>query len=278
MLSAHALGALETAEARAMEEHLRTCAECRAEFGAWQETASALAFASPMAAPSANLRTRILEKARATPQSTGKQETKRIDGQMAVTKEVSDKSSNVIPMLAAPRQTWSVMQKFGAIAASLIIAALALALVRQWQRNKAMEAEIAQISRQVRESERELARIREDKNLLIAPSVVTLGGTELAASARARLSYDQHSGRAMLVADGLPPAPEGKAYQLWFIAEGKPPMPGGVFTTDAKGHAELRDQMPPEGRKAGVFAVTLERAGGVPAPEGKAYLQGKVSS
>jgi anti-sigma-K factor RskA len=278
MLIPHALGALETAEARSLESHLRACAECRDELDGWHETATTLAFAVNAAEPSAELRTRILEQAREVRQPASEQKSGRRDVLETFTNETSTKSSDVIPMPSASKRAWDSRQLFGAIAASLIIAALVVALAVLWQRTKAMQTEMARVTRQLNESEQELAKAREDKTLLVASDMAMLGGTEMAANARARLSYDRQTGRAMLVADGLPPAPEGKAYQLWFIVEGKPPMPGGVFTTDTKGHAELRDQMPPEGRAAGVFAVTLERAGGVPTPEGRAYLQGKASS
>ncbi len=281
MLVPHALGALETAEARELEQHLQTCAECRDELDAWQETASALAYAAETAEPSQDLRTRILAGARTLPQT----ETARaLDSFETVTNGASEQNSseqksNVI-LMPAPRRAWGSMQTFGAIAASLLIAALAVALAMLWQRNNAMETEVARITHQYDESQQELARARDDKRLLTAPdaSIASLSGTENASGARARLAYDKSTGRAMLVADGLPPAPSGKAYQLWYINEGQKPMPGGVFTTDAAGHAEMRDQIPPAGRGAGVFAVTLERAGGVPAPEGKPYLQGKASS
>lgn len=278
LLIPHALDALERAEARSLEEHLEDCAECRTELDSWRATTATLAFAAQTAEPSAQLRTRILDKARALgqPEANTQAKVKR-EAVETVTNHTNSQSSNVIEMPA--RRAWSSPQIFGAIAASLLIAALAVSSIVLWQRNKAMEAETARLSRQIKEQEQELAKAKEDKSMLTAPgsNMAMLGGTEMAKDARARIAYDRQTGRAMLIADGLPPAPAGKAYQLWFIVEGKPPMPGGVFNTDANGHAEMRDQMPSEGRNAGVFAVTLERAGGVPAPEGKAYLQGKAS-
>jgi anti-sigma-K factor RskA len=69
----------------------------------------------------------------------------------------------------------------------------------------------------------------------------------------------------MLLAYNLPAPPAGKEYQLWYISDGKP-LPGGVFRTDAKGNGELKGIVSPEGRAAGVFAVTLEPQGGGSAP------------
>jgi len=278
LLIPHALDALERAEARSLEEHLEDCAECRTELESWRATTATLAFAAETAEPSAHLRARILDDARALGQPKANTQAKvKREAIESVTNHTGSQSSNLVQMPA--RRAWSSTQIFGAIAASLLIAALAISSIVLWQRNKAMEAETARLSRLLREREQELAKAKEDKSMLTAPgsNMAMLGGTEMAKDARARIAYDRQTGRAMLIADGLPPAPAGKAYQLWFIVEGRPPMPGGVFNTDASGHAEMRDQMPSEGRNAGVFAVTLERAGGVPAPEGKAYLQGKAS-
>jgi anti-sigma-K factor RskA len=126
----------------------------------------------------------------------------------------------------------------------------------------------------------ELARQLEKQAPFASPEsqAAVLAGTNVAPRARAMLAFDRKTGRAMLIANDLPPAPAGKAYQLWFIADGHV-MPGGVFTPDARGHAEVRDQMPAEGLKApsAIFAVTLEPAGGVTAPTGEKYLLSQTS-
>jgi anti-sigma-K factor RskA len=98
-----------------------------------------------------------------------------------------------------------------------------------------------------------------------------LKGTEFGAGAIAKLVYD-NNGRAMLMADKLPAAPEGKAYQLWFIVGNNPPMPGKTFVPDSEGKGVLKDQMPQAALNSAVFAITLEPAGGLPAPTGKIYL------
>ena len=52
MIPARALSALDTAEAQALNEHLKNCAECRKELHEWQTTAAALALGSNPAEPS----------------------------------------------------------------------------------------------------------------------------------------------------------------------------------------------------------------------------------
>ena len=78
-----------------------------------------------------------------------------------------------------------------------------------------------------------------------------------------RLVVDDE-GRAVLVADGLGPAPAGKTYELWVVSEGDTPQRAGVF----RGEEEGRDVIRLEGTvgPGEVVLVTIEDAGGVDAP------------
>src|SRR5205085_2610615 len=76
-------------------------------------------------------------------------------------------------------------------------------------------------------------------------------------------------------ATGLPPAPAGRAYQLWLIADNKP-LPGGTFKSEPDGRARMSGSLPP-GVSKPTFAVTLEREGGEDAPKGEMYLLGTAS-
>jgi anti-sigma-K factor RskA len=263
MLAARALDALEAAEAREMAEHLGACDECGSELAAWRDTAAALAYAAPAAAPSADLRSRILAGVRA---DAGR--------------------SKVVPLARRERPRWSAAMKVGALAASVALVAMAAGLVLLWNRYNSLRQEFARVTDRwelaqadLRREREELARRREAIDLMTAPGaeVAALAGTDMATRAHGKFVYDRGTGRAMLMAYDLPPAPDGKAYQLWFIAEGKPPMPGRVFNTDSAGRAEMREQLPAEARAARVFAVTLEPSGGVPAPTGAKYLLGSAS-
>jgi anti-sigma-K factor RskA len=65
LTAAYALDALEDDEARAYEEHLRQCEQCRTDLLELREAATALAYAAPPASPPPQLRDRILERAKA---------------------------------------------------------------------------------------------------------------------------------------------------------------------------------------------------------------------
>jgi len=102
---------------------------------------------------------------------------------------------------------------------------------------------------------------------------VTLGGLTPHPQAQARIIWNAHAG-GLLVAADLPPLPEGKIYELWAIAGGKP-LPAGLFGVDAQGKGRLAVAPLPGGASVDVFAVTLEPAGGVQSPTGAMYLASK---
>jgi anti-sigma-K factor RskA len=69
-------------------------------------------------------------------------------------------------------------------------------------------------------------------------------------------------GRALLLLPGLEPAPAGKTYEVWIVASGSP-RPAGLFDgRDAIDVVTLEGRVEP----GAVVAVTVEAAGGVPAP------------
>lgn len=253
LLSLHALSTLDREDARAVEDHLTACAECRAELNAWRATAGALACAAQPLEPSAQLRDRILAGVRV--------------------EAGSSKADNVIPISQLHSRAPRSLPKFQAIAAAVIFLGLIAGLVVLWRQNRAAHAEAARLSAQMTETRRELDREREALEFFTRPGMrmTELEGTKDAPVAHAMLAVDGKSGHAMLMVKGLPQAPAGKAYQLWFIA-GTRPMPGKVFKTDASGNAMLDDQLPADALNAATFAVTLEPQAGVASPTGPMYL------
>lgn len=79
---------------------------------------------------------------------------------------------------------------------------------------------------------------------------------------RADVHWDPKSTVAYLDVKSLPEAPSGMQYQLWALKDGKP-IDMGVFNAGDT-QKELKDMGKIPGADA--FAVTLEKAGGVPSP------------
>ena len=298
-----AVGALDAEEARLLGEHLAACEECGREARELREAAAAIVYAVEPVAPPASLRARVLENARLSdtvlPFKRHAREAAG-DGPNVIGDgpNVVGDGPNVVrqPALRAGAPTtarvgtWSLVASrpplmFGALAAAVAIFFLAALSVMLGTRNRELAAQVAQLSQSLDRAREETLLAREESvrtneinNIVTAPGalVAVINGTEVAPGASARLVMDKRTGRAVLAAHGLPPAPAGKTYQLWYIAEGKP-QPGGLFTTDGEGRALLSDRVPEAGRGASLFAVTLEPAGGVQTPTGGMYLRGSAS-
>ena len=261
MLSAYALTTLDKDDQRALEVHQPGCSECQRELHVWQATVAALAFAAPAAEPSPQVRARILESVRAQTLAP-----------TTASDQPKEPASTVIP-LRQPQRFWTSAQRFGAIAAALAFVALIISVVVLWKQNRAAQAEIARLSAERVAAQQDSDQQRSIIELLTkrGASLAVLSGTAQAPNAQATLTYDRQTGSAVLLTTGLPPAPAGKAYQLWFIV-GKLPMPGKVFRTDTAGKAILSDQVPSAALASAVFAITLEPESGVKAPTGPIYL------
>lgn len=158
----------------------------------------------------------------------------------------------------------------GALAAAALVAAYL-----GWTLN-ALDRELAQRAAEVARVREEVSRQQEILKILGSPQsqVVALEGLKPSPAARGRMWWHREAG-GFFVASGLPPLPAVKTYQLWAIAGGTP-QSAGVFDVDPKGAASLRVKPLPGVARVEAFAVTLERAGGLPKPSGAMYLAGKA--
>lgn len=268
MLAARALNALDAGEARAFEAHLHSCPECRSQLSAWEEATAVLAFAALEAKPSepsAQLRVKILEAIHIEPIGLGR----RGETAAAATQDQAG-VSNVIAI--TQRRSWLTVPAWAALAASLVFVILSASVFVLWNQNRMARQELGLLAEQILITQQQLRSQQQALGILATPGtrMSELAGTKVMLDAHAMLAYDK-SGRAILMAKGLPPPPAGKAYQLWFIASGRP-MPGKTFTTDLSGAGMLNDQVPAEALNAPVFAITLEPQDGVREPTGAIYL------
>ena len=111
--------------------------------------------------------------------------------------------------------------------------------------------------------------------VLAAPDLVRidLQGQTTAPQATARALWSRARGM-VFASSNLPPPPAGQVYQVWVVT-GPAPVSAGLFTPDASGGGLIFFETPPDIPPPAAVAVTLEPAGGVPAPTGNMYLVGK---
>jgi anti-sigma-K factor RskA len=110
--------------------------------------------------------------------------------------------------------------------------------------------------------------------VLVAPDVarIDLAGQSVAPLARARALWSRNRGMIFSVSN-LPAAPEGRVYQVWVVTANAP-VSAGLLTPDASGSGSAYFETAPDIPPPVAVAVTLEPAGGVPAPTGERYLIG----
>jgi anti-sigma-K factor RskA len=263
LLALHALDALDAADARTLEEHLNTCPECRDELIGLRDATGLLAHAATPAEPRAEVRSRILASVSAERQKD---------------RPATATSAQALPLKTRAGNLWTIGLR---LAAGIAFIALLVGIIVLWRRDVRMRQEVAQLSRQVNTQQHELVRDRDvlarqrDAIALLNSATakkMEMAGTQAAKTARGTFVYDQKTGRAILMAEGLPATPADKAYELWFIPKGHSPMAGKMFTIDASGHAMLPEQMPPEAMESAVIAITLEPKKGSAVPTGAIYL------
>jgi len=110
---------------------------------------------------------------------------------------------------------------------------------------------------------------------LLSPDAATAALAATGQAPSARLFWSPSQRRVVMAVFHLQPAPAGRTYQLWAIAQGKP-VSLGTFNTAADGRVVSTMALPP-GLTFEVTAVTEEPAGGSPQPTQTPFLVGKVS-
>ena len=191
LTAGYALDALDPEEREEYERHLADCARCQEELAAFWEVTGALALASDGPAPPPGLRERILEAARAEPQTV-----------------VASLDTVVSLDTARRRRRPQVLTAVAAIAA---VVAIGLGIYAISLNNQLDDAHSA-------------LSTQEDVTAVLAdPSATSVA----MASGSGRLVVT-NDGSAVLVVDDLASVPEGKTYQAW-VVEGTTPASAGTF-------------------------------------------------
>lgn len=251
LIGGYALGGLTHEEYARVEAHLPVCSECSRRLRLLSVLAEGMDRAVPQMEPPSGLRSRVLAAA--------------------------VKSQPAKAPVAPTTSGWLLL------AASLAAIALGGYTLMLRLQVRALDQEIAQVRAEAENASNEAAQAREQiraaqdtLQILTAPDVtqVQLAGQPPAAGAAGRAFLSQSRG-LVVSASALPTLPPQRVYQLWIVPKGAPPISAGLMTPDASGRATAVStganlQM------AAAIAITLEPAGGVPAPTGAMYLVGSL--
>jgi anti-sigma-K factor RskA len=126
--------------------------------------------------------------------------------------------------------------------------------------------ESAALREQIRRQEIDLTRLNEAFAILSRPdTTVTTFGTGQTTPPKGKVFLNATQG-VLLIASNLPPAPSGKAYEMWVIPKQGKPAPAGLFQSQPDGTAMYLEHTPVDLATTGAVAVTLENEGGAPQP------------
>jgi hypothetical protein len=261
-LPAWAIGALRGHEVRDVEDHLALCAACRAEAAAFAQVPLALVSDGPLETPGPALRKRLLAQ---------------VSARVAVQPASAAGSEVVVRPSRAP---WL------AVAASLILAAyLGVDGIRLRNELAALTRDLQQARAEAAANGIRLAALQQSSDrsqsafaVLVAPDVARIdlaGQPGAAPNATARAFWSRTRGMVFSAAS-LPAPPPGSTYQVWVVTSAPAPLSAGLIEPDANGRVNAVFATPPDIPQPVAVAVTLEPAGGVPAPTGPKVLVGLV--
>jgi anti-sigma-K factor RskA len=231
LAAAYALGALAPEEARRFEAFLAGSPETQREVAEYRDVAALLALDGGEAAPSDDLRRRVLAR-------------------VAETKGVP---------LRPPRAR-------GRAALWVSLAASLTAVLGLGLNLRSAQGELRDLRELLADTQGRLAAREATLNAIFEPGVqmyqLTATGDP---EPGIQLFYDRQRERAIIHGFRLREVPEGRAYQLWFIRDGKP-VPSVTFKPEADGHARVEQIPVPTGGDVSAAAVTIEPESGSTQP------------
>ena len=267
-------------EAAIVDEHLRAgCDECATELQAYREAASALALVDEPLGEHERIWNSLAARL--------------VEAESLADRDFHQESIHGDESIRLSRRRvgfWRIAAGFAAAAA------LILALYAGFQTDRLHRSETAAQDR-INSLEATIAGLRENlgavrtrlvileqqletrerlQRILLTPdlSLTRLGPLAAAPQASAIVAVSRSHQTAVIAARGLPPAPAGKIYELWWITKESGPYPAGLFSARNPAEVSTNVTPPPSGQHVLASAVTLEPVPGLPKPTGPMYLKG----
>jgi anti-sigma-K factor RskA len=160
--------------------------------------------------------------------------------------------------------------KYVAAASVILLLASAYFTYDLYSKNQKLKNSISRFQLQVDSLSAQMTfehKMMSDPNV----TVVSMVGTQQARSS-ANIYWDTASSNVFMVIKNMPKLPTEKQYQLWAFIEGRP-VDLGLFDGD-KNNVILQMK---NTQKAEAFAITIEKRGNGPTPEGPVETYGKTS-
>jgi len=246
LAAAYALGALGPEETREFEAFLATSPDAQREVAEFRDVAALLGLSGSEDGAGAGLRNRMLAR-------------------------IAEERGRRIPVSkphASQGHTPPVV--WGLLAASLV------AVVGLGAAFASLRSDTARLRQTLSERQQQLEAREATLNAILEPGVelyqLTSSGDP---DPGIQLFWDRRRNRAILHGFRLKPIPEGQAYQLWFIKDGKP-VPSVTFKPEPTGHAKVEQVSVPTDGKISAAAITVEPEAGSMQPTSPIVLVGPL--
>jgi anti-sigma-K factor RskA len=242
---AYVLGALPEEERVEFEQYLVAHPDLQAEIEELSTIAGLLAFSPQEQEPSAELRHKIMDTVEAE----------------------AVHPAEVVHPRPSQRRSWLSRLWEAVGPRDLALAAATVLAIGLFSWSMLLQGEVRDLQGRVQSIQ------SQPQDQSQGPQMIALGGAGTEQGVRAEL-VTLEGDRAVLVAENMPPAPEGKTYQIWVI-KGDTPKPSGLFDPQKASIAAVVEN-PVEGADA--VAVTVEPEGGSKKPTTDPMLVGKVKA
>ncbi|MGI9039642.1 MAG: anti-sigma factor [Gemmatimonadales bacterium] len=247
---AYALGMLPPEESRRFESFLATSPEAQREVAEFRDVSALLALGGGEG-PHSGLRARVLERVR------------------------KDQGRPLPVAAGSSRRPAAAL--WIAMAASLLAAVgLGAGLLSLRREVGQLEAIVSQQRSTLAQRERDLASREATLNRIFGPGVQMFQLTGRGdPRPRIQLFWDRQHNQAIVHGFQLEPVPPGRAYQLWFIRNGKP-VPSITFRPEPDGHVKVEQVAVPADGSVSAAAVTMEPESGSAQPTLPLLLAGEL--
>jgi anti-sigma-K factor RskA len=268
----YSLQSLSAGQTAAAELHLETCPECRRQLAEMTGDLALLSLSVPQQAVPAGSRERFLRRVALETQSVAASHSSAAATPPAPIPPLEEPRPVRVIQEVKPRRNWFPVLVPWAAAFALLVITGYLGN-RSEKLNDRLDADKGQIA----ELSAKADRAQQVLDALTSPAAksVTLTEGKQAPPPTGHTSYLAARGALVFVGSNLKPLPANKTYELWIIpADGKAPLPAGLFRPDEKGSASVVLPDLPTGIPAKAFGVTIEDAEGSATPTAPIVLAG----
>ncbi|MEN4042347.1 MAG: anti-sigma factor [Anaerolineaceae bacterium] len=245
LLPGYALGALDDEDLLKTARHLPHCTACLREFEAYLSVKDQLAFLIPSRSPDYSLKARVLKKVEAESRQAGH----------------ARSLPAAAPAVFRSTTGWHRLRLLFGRSKSLVFAALLLALIVLLGLNNYLLWQQFTQAQALLPGERVM--------------IARLDGTSQAPDAIGYVIIFRNNKYGSLTVENAPVLGENQQYQVWLIRNGER-VSGGLFSVNAAGYGVLQIYSHEPLDRYEAFGITIEPAGGSPAPTGEKILGGNL--